>query len=297
MKTSPSRPAPPPDHVARVLSEHVQKLVLARLKRLGIAEQDREDYQQTVTTALVIMANPPEDLDGCSKAAHVITGNIVAGERRKTFRRSEVNAGLTDQADHHSAEDARDLANGQHAQKLVTLDEAMDDGTLSERDAQMLAMKREGFTDAQIAEKLGVKQQTVSNRLATVRKMMREKWQARAAKLAGLAFVVLLAILVWRKREEVAHFFRTPAPQPAPTHSMLTPEPSIPVATRADELRGHAAEACASGDYEACSNGLEAAAKLDPAGETQPKVRALRHLVEDQIRPERSLGAKPGYPR
>jgi len=292
------RPAPPPEHVARVLSAHVQRIIERRIVRAGIPEQDREDFRQIVTTALLYMADPPEDDDGCAKAAHTVTGRKLAGARRQAYRRGEFNVGLTDQEDSHAHPEQRDLANGHHAQRIATVREAMGDGTLTERDQQMLVLKREGHTDAQIAARVGVKQQTVSNRMTMVRKKVREKWQTRVTKLATLALAVLVIVFTWGKREQIAHLFRpTPAPTPAPAPTRPAPEPSIPVALQAAELRRQAARACEQKEYEACSDDLEAAAKLDPAGETQPTVRELRHAVEDHIRPDRPGYAKPGYPR
>jgi DNA-binding CsgD family transcriptional regulator len=298
-ETTPERSPPPPEHVARVLSADVQAIIEKRLVRAGIPEQEREDFQQEVTKDLLYMADPPGDLEGCSKAAHDITRKKVAGARRQAYRRGETNVGPTDQADNHAQQDARELANGHHAQKIAVVQEAMSDGTMSERDAQMLAMKREGHTDAQIAAKIGIAPQTVSNRIATVRKKVREKWQVRMTQLAALSLAVVVAILVWRRREEIASFFRgpTPGPAPAPTQTAPpAPEPSIPVA-RAAELRRQAAEACEQRDYKTCSDRLEEAAKLDPAGDKEPSVRELRHQVEDNVRFERPNEAKPGYPR
>jgi DNA-directed RNA polymerase specialized sigma24 family protein len=220
-------------------------------------------------------------------AAVTATGNLHAGDH------SEVPT-------HDSAAAlSREQANGHHAQKLAIVKEAMTDGTVTERDAQMLALKHEGHTDAQIAAKVGVAQQTVSNRIATARKKVREKWQVRVTQLAALALAVVLGFFVWRKREEVANFFRgpTPGPAPAPTQTAPpTPEPSTPVA-RAAELRRQAAEACEQEDYKTCSDRLEEAANLDPAGDKEPSVRELRHQVEDHVRFERPNEAKPGYPR
>jgi urease accessory protein UreF len=162
----------------------------------------------------------------------------------------------------------------------------------------MLALKQEGHTDAQIAERLGVRPQTVSNRITMARKKIRELWEKRRAELAALALTIVIAVLLYRNREEVAHFFRAPAPAPVPTHTMPTVEPSIPVAVlQAAELRHEAAKACAGYDYATCSDRLEAASRLDPGGDSEPTARALRHQVENNLRPGRETGAKPGYPR
>jgi RNA polymerase sigma factor (sigma-70 family) len=291
-------PPPPPEHVSRVLSADVQKIISKRLVVLGIPEQDREDFQQIACESLLFMANPPGDLDGCKKAAQTITFNKVTDARRHGYRSRKVIVGPTGEADLHAMESARDQVNGHHAQRLATVREAKEDGTLTARDQQMLALTHEGHTHAEIAQQLGVAQQTVSNRIAMVRKKIRELWEKRRAELAALALTIVIAVLVYRNREEVAHFFRAPAPAPVPTHTVPTVEPSIPVSVlQAAEHRSQAAEACRSGDYVTCSDHLEAAARLDPAGETQPTVRELRHLVEDNIRPGREFGAKPGYPR
>jgi DNA-binding CsgD family transcriptional regulator len=297
---SPSpRRAPSPEYVQLVYSAKVQKIIKDRLVNAGFGLQDREDLQQVINEGLLYMSNPPADLDGCGRAANDITGKKIAGQRRQGYRRREVVVGPTDQADNHPEIDSRDLATGHHAQRMATLEEAMSDGTLTDRDAQMLSLKREGFADAQIAEKLGVAQQTVSNRIAMARKRVREKWQKRLVKITAFALGVVLVLFAWRKREEVAHLFRDVPPAPAPGPSSMPPqlEPSIPVAIQqAAELRRLANEACHAGYFTTCSEQLEAAAKLDPAGETQPLVRQLRHQVEDRPRGTGQVGAKPGTP-
>jgi DNA-binding CsgD family transcriptional regulator len=202
----------------------VQTIIQRRLVRAGISERDREDFQQTVTEALLYMADPPKDLEGCSKAANDITSKQIAGARRRAIRRGAVNVGLTDEADHHAQQEARELANGHHAQRVATVREAMTDGTLTERDAQMLKMKREGLTDAQIAEKIGIATRTVSNRIATARKKMRQNWQARLAGIAALTIAVVIIVLVSRPDKEVA---KPPPERPdntAPSKPPLAPE-------------------------------------------------------------------------
>ncbi|HTQ41329.1 MAG TPA: sigma-70 family RNA polymerase sigma factor [Polyangiaceae bacterium] len=293
------RPAPSPEHVARVYSVQIQEIIAQRLVRAGLNDADREELTQIICEGLLFMSDPPTDQESCAKATNDIAGKKIAGFRRQGFRRAKVDAGLTDEADNHASQDAREHANGHHAQRIAVVQEALTDGTLTDRDAQMLALKREGLTDAQIAEKLGMAQQTVSNRIAMARKKMRQKWQQRVATLTALTLAVAILIVVgWRKREEVARFFHleAPAPAPAPAPTRPVPEPSIPVALQqAEKLRSEAIEACNSGQFATCSDRLEAAAKLDPAGDTDPLMVRMRHDIEDHIRPEKhQVGAKPG---
>jgi len=287
------RPSPPPDHVARVTSKAIQSLIARRLKRAGLNEADAEELKQEITVALVTMADPPTDMEGCAKAANDITSKQAAGFRRTSYRRGQYNVGPTDQADGHASDDAREQASGAHAQRLSTVREAMADGSLSARDQRMLALKREGHTDAEIAAELGVAKQTVSNRVVAVRRMMRDRLARRIAAGAVVLFAALLVVFLLKRRDEEARN-RLPHPPPAP---VPTAAPEIPVAVRAQELRREALEACVARDWDTCSNRLDAADRLDPAGQYQPLERGLRHVLEDRSRPRRMLDAKPGLPR
>lgn len=299
------RPALPDDYVKLVYSPKIQENIAKRLVRAGIPEEDRREMLQDINKALLFMSDRPTDQEACEKAANDIITKAIANVRRQNFRRGERGyAGPTDEADNHAADDAREIAKGQHAQRVAVVQEALTDGTLTDRDAQMLTLKREGHTDAQIAEKLGMAKQTVSNRIALVRTRMRDKWAKRMATLTALTLTVVVLIIVgWRKREEVARLFHLESPAPSPTAPAPTrpqPEPSIPVALQeAGKLRSEASDACGKGDFATCSDRLEAAAKLDPAGDRDPGVRALRDSIEDGIRAKKEqLGsAKPGSQR
>lgn len=281
------RPSPPADHVARATSEAIQTLIANRLARAGLDESDAKDMKQEISLALVMMADPPADDEGCAKAAHDITSKKVAGFRRKGYRRGKYDVGPTDQADAHASDDAREQASGEHAQRLATVREAIADGTITDRDAKILALKHEGRTDAEVAEELGIARQTVSNRVATVRKVMRDKWSKRVAAGALALFAALVVVFVLKRRDEEARNRLPPAPAPVPSAA-----PQIPVALQAAELRRGALEDCASARWARCSERLEAARKLDPAGEVQPMVRALRHVLEDNARGDRHSDAK-----
>jgi len=281
------RPSPPADHVARVTSKAIQSLIALRLTRAGLNEADAEELKQEITVALVTMADPPTDDESCAKAAHDITSKQVAGFRRKGYRRGKYNVGPTDQADCHATDDAREQASGEHAQRLATVREAMADGTITDRDAKILALKHEGRTDAEVAEELGIAKQTVSNRVATVRKVMRDRWSKRVAAGALALFAALVIVFVLKRRDEEARNRLPPAPAPVPSAA-----PQIPVALQAAELRRGALEDCANARWARCSERLEAARKLDPAGEVQPMVRALRHVLEDNARGDRHSDAK-----
>jgi hypothetical protein len=57
---------------------------------------------------------------------------------------------------------------------------------------------------------------------------------------------------------------------------------------RAARLRNDARDACAQGQWKKCTDELDDARKLDPAGETRPEVQELRKEIRDaQPSPER----------
>ena len=178
---------------------------------------DAEELKQEISVALLTMADPPADDEGCAKAANDITSKKVAGFRRKGSRRGQYNVGPTAEADDHASEDARHQASGAHAQRLSTVREAMADGSLSDRDQRMLALKREGHTDAEIAAELGVAKQTVSNRVVAVRRMMRDRLAKRFAAGAVVLFAAVLFVFFLKHRDEEAHN-RLPHPQIGRAH-------------------------------------------------------------------------------
>lgn len=295
---NPSPNQPSKALVALVYSSEVQKLIKERVARGGIPEAEREEVLQDVCAGLLYMANAPEDLESCLKAAHDNTEKRIADRLRKKYRRQKYgDVGPTAEADQHIDGEAREQANGVHAQQLALLREATEDGSLDGRDAEIMLLKRDGHTDAQIAKKFNVAPQTVSNRVALIRKTMRARWKTRAAALAALAFAVLM-VVCWKKKDDIEAFlFGHPTVTPAPSGEPMKPEPepSIPVAVQGEKLRKEASEMCRQARFHECSDLLEKAAKIDPVGDLSPEALALRHLIEDAIR-DRQFNAKPGVP-
>jgi DNA-directed RNA polymerase specialized sigma24 family protein len=272
-----------------VYATATQKIIRKKLVRAGIVKADREDLLQEVTLALLYMQNPPINGAGCAAAAHDITYKKICSFRRRLYVRAAREAGPTDETDEHASGDGREAATGEHAQKKALVREAVGDGSLPEDDLQILKLKDEGWTDAEIGEELGLSPRTVANRATAARKTMRTKWAARAGAIAAFLAIVALLFALVRRREEAHNVPPKPAPAPVPTAA-----PEVPVAVQATKLREEAAAACDQYLYEVCSDKLEAAAKLDPAGDRDPDVRKLRHLVEDNLRHDQFGNAKPG---
>lgn len=106
------------------------------------------------------------------------------------------------------------------------------------------------------------------------------------------AFLLALGVGVAERRAVVAFFKPAPeAPSPAPT----APPGPTPF-ERAEALRGDAREACNRGDWGSCSDELDKAKTIDPAGESTPGVRQLRQKVTEGLRPQPLEQDKPLRP-
>jgi DNA-binding NarL/FixJ family response regulator len=260
--------------------------------KAGLSEADQKDAQQEVSTALLYMSNPPVDDEGCKKAAHTIVRRHLASRYRKLVKQREVIAGPVEHED-HARGDAREQATGRYAQRRAVLREALADGSVSERDLEIMDLKGQGYTDREIAKLTGIAAPTVANRATRTRKALEAKWKLRVAGLVGLMAAGALLFALSRRRPEEA---RVPHPQ-VPPSAVPTASQEIPVAVRAAQLREEAASACSVFDYATCFDRLERAAALDPAGESQESVRELRHQLEDGARRERFPDSKFVGPR
>jgi hypothetical protein len=106
--------------------------------------------------------------------------------------------------------------------------------------------------------------------------------------LLAAAFALVLGAGI-ANRDAVVAFFKGPArthePSPAPARE---PTP----AEEAEVVRGDAERACAQSDWATCGANLDEAAKLDPAGESQPGVQQMRKRIIDGLRRD-DRGDKP----
>jgi hypothetical protein len=106
-----------------------------------------------------------------------------------------------------------------------------------------------------------------------------------------LAAALLLALGVGvAKRGAVVAFFKGAPEEPSP--SPTTPPRPTP-AERAEAVRVDAERACDRGDWLSCSDRLDEAQKIDPAGESTPGVRQLRKKVLDGLRRDPANDEKP----
>lgn len=61
---------------------------------------------------------------------------------------------------------------------------------------------------------------------------------------------------------------------------------------RAPKLRDDAEAACRDGDWRKCENKLNHAQRLDPSGETDPRVQRLRADIDRAMRPDGAIAPR-----
>jgi hypothetical protein len=103
------------------------------------------------------------------------------------------------------------------------------------------------------------------------------------------AFLLALGVGL-AKRGAVVAFFRGGPGEPSPAPTAL---PGPTPAERAEAVRLDAEKACDRGDWLWCSDRLDEAEKIDPAGESTPGVQQLRKKVMAGLRRDPSNDDKP----
>ena len=109
--------------------------------------------------------------------------------------------------------------------------------------------------------------------IAHARRWQRSTWLAMAA-----AAVLLIGALGVTEGAAIVAWFR-PAPEPIQPDNER-PKPFTP-RELAGKARDEAEQACASGLWGLCGDKLDEASQLDPASESEPRVKQLRQAIHD----------------
>jgi hypothetical protein len=109
-------------------------------------------------------------------------------------------------------------------------------------------------------------------------------WLAAAA-------IVVLVLTAFAKRQEIQAWLQPEPPriQKEPESPPRQPSPEELAAS----LRERAYGSCGERLWARCERQLNEAQKLDPAGETDPRVQQARKAIDDGLRPDPELEGKP----
>ena len=113
----------------------------------------------------------------------------------------------------------------------------------------------------------------VRQRVARMRQHYRARWAAQVAAIVAAALLVVGAVAVWRYLQSSA---------PLAEDLELEPERLGPL-DRATELRRQAFRACDEGEWQHCLDRLDEAARLDPAGDADPRVKEQREVAGEAL--------------
>jgi DNA-directed RNA polymerase specialized sigma24 family protein len=236
-----------------------------------VAERDVEDIVQTVLVEALASERTPDNETELKRwligvARHKIADLHRRGGREQPSELPDIEAAPPPIEERQLAQWAEDQAK-----------------STREGEATLRWMAREGEGDKleHIAEEERVPAARVRQRVSRMRRFMKERWLAELAAVAALGIAILL---IWRfvlqpKPVEIAD----PTPEPIPTVKEPTP------IERAMEIRKIAMQSCDRlpgdpADAQACLEGLDRAAELDPEGDKAPEVQAAREKAKP--RPE-----------
>jgi DNA-directed RNA polymerase specialized sigma24 family protein len=173
----PRSPVPFATHAARVASHPVQSAVVRRLRGLGVRRDALDDMGQDVTLALLAMRDRPPTDERCVAAALDVAFKRVASLRRRLAKRAKYDAGPIATADEHPRDDDDRGRDTVEAGELRThLRGLVEKGHVTEDAVEMLVLRSEGLSNAEIGARFGCSAQTVANLCSTVRRQARLSW-------------------------------------------------------------------------------------------------------------------------
>ncbi len=255
--------SPEPPRPARdLLGDPAFRAAVLAYVRRRVPPADIEDVVQTVLCDALAAPDRPESPEALKRWLLAIARHKVVDRHRIAGR--ERPADLVDVPQGPPPVEERSMVRWVERQARHETDA---------RTLDWLAREGEGEKLEAIAadEKLPAAQ--VRQRVSRMRRWMKERWAAELAAVAMLATVALAAW--WLLRDRVAPPVALPAPQPT-----ILPEPPAAPLERARALRVDAVQACDRRAWRACLDALDAARTLDPEGDADPVVAAVRAGAE-----------------
>jgi len=284
----------PPSSTAALTFEQLlhQPPVIAAINRVlrkyGVRDQDLEDDRQEVfRMALSAKGERPTTLEGTKAFCIVLAHRLgVSRLRRNKLRAAAGYVGPTDLEDDAIAVfDARwDILDRKKLLEQLTKSVP---GHVVEAFEDMAA----GTAQTEIAERRGVSHKKVRTDIEKGRAKFRYAIAAAGltallAAGAGWLFYVRTSMTP----NDEAH----PTPSAAPTQVLAQEDPAVTKRkVQAAQLRQQAAGLCQSAKWTACGDALDKAYALDPDGESDPAVAALRDAVDQSMVGKVAPGGKP----
>ncbi len=250
---------------------------LEKMIRARVPSSEVDDIIQSTLADALASQSVPDDPEEIRRwvfgiARHKIADHFRRNGRERPVAQPELHAPSAP----HAAEDL-----------LRWVDREMPPDSQGQETLDWMLREGEGEKLEHIAEQDNVPAPRVRQRVNRWRKQLRERWAAQLAAVAAIVVIVGAALWAWRHRTQQAVTV-------GPDHSAVTPVESARL--RAAELRSAALQRCESKEWVACLQGLDEAAKLDPAGDRSDEVARARQGAADAMRspaPSPSSSAAP----
>jgi RNA polymerase sigma factor (sigma-70 family) len=271
MSASMPTQATPPGEAQTPLADPALRRVLEDFVRRRVPAPDVDDVVQTVLCDALASRARPEGGEELRKWLLGIARHKVVDHHRRAVR--EPASELPDIEAGPDPIEARSLARWAEEQAASTDD--------AQKTLDWMAREGEGEKLESIAAEENVPAARVRQRVSRMRRWMKERW---LAELAAVAVLAALAFIAWRllRRPDERELpeARPDDPKGAPSLAPTAP----PMLERARELRADALRKCEASAWQACLDGLDEAARLDPAGNAAPDVAAARERAGEALK-------------
>jgi DNA-directed RNA polymerase specialized sigma24 family protein len=240
----------------------VVRVIRAVLVSKGIPAQQLDDAIADVRLKCIERVRetgrPPKDVAEASAIARPIAGKHGIDEARTRIRRAKVTPGPTEAADEHADEPEAAVHPHDRERAVEALAKELSPGQL-----EVMHDIGAGARHEELAADAGISPATQRKRVQTIRERGLRALATKGFAVSG-GFAALLASMI-------TIFLR-----PADDGRVMAPRTAW---DRAEEKRDEAAHACGEARWDDCEKLLDEAGPLDPAGERELDVRALRQEI------------------
>jgi len=236
--------------------------------RSRVSASDADDVLQAVLADALASAAAPDEAQALRRWLFGVARNKIADHYRRA-RRELPSEDVGADAPESAHESIKDLL--RWAEKELPPDSD------AKRTFEWMLREGEGEKLESIALSEKVPAPRVRQRVSRLRRHFRERWAAYAAALAAAGLAILVLYMLRKKPEPVVRIV------PEPPSSVTSPAPHDEPIELAKKEREHALERCdaarageGAGAWRGCLLGLDLAARLDPASDSDPRVVAAR---------------------
>ena len=243
----------------------------------GIRKQEHEDAVGDVQLRILhsLRNKPqllwPKTVEAWKGLAISATKSFLFDRWKKAKRRAKLGdvGVVVEDAGEHAAEtrrlSERDPLDQAKAMRL--LGDFLEEGKKGDLDARILDALLDDKDQAEIAAELGLTHQQVRDRI----RVMRAAFGAKVTAILGSGALALFLLL--RVPTEPRYY----APGPEAAFTEASPE------EESADLRDMAREPCRASDWGRCTELLDQAATLDPAGDKTPEIQAVRDRMAQEL--------------